>query len=38
MTLSSVHEFNETDPARIIVGMHPHWNLLGRVARAKGEL
>jgi len=38
MTLSSVHEFNEVGPARIIVGMHSHWNLLGWVARAKGEL
>lgn len=34
MTLPSVHKFNEVGPARIIVGMHSHWNLLGWVSMA----
>lgn len=33
-TLPPVQEFNEAGPARIIVGMHSHWNLLGWVSIA----
>jgi cytochrome c oxidase cbb3-type subunit 1 len=34
MTFPSVHSFLESAPARIIVGMHSHWNLLGWVSLA----
>ncbi len=34
MTFPSVHNFLESGPARIIVGMHSHWNLLGWVSLA----
>ncbi len=34
MAFPSTHEFIEEGPARIIVGMHSHWNLLGWVSLA----